>query len=430
MTTPITLLLRDGPPILSLERLTVGNAVLRLNEALTNGRWVVADLQHPAFGAGLSTAARVTWSQQIAPGLPLWLAGIEFTGSWESLGALRRSLLGVLASQALAPEGPIGFVTREPDGTWTCHTSQTIKVAMIAPDGAGFAVRRRDDRDPTGVVLNATSWSDALARSFDRADAPRLDPPLRPASAAPSSGAMQKPAAKPASTPPKTAAPAKPAAPAKRSAAEAYEEAVLAARTVVIPPERPPVSESSEDAILAANTIIPMSQSSEDAILAARTILEDDDEPPPPDDDPESTAVIIRKLAAAAPKVEPVKPSTPAPRPEPTRPASAPAKKPSEPARSEPRTGSNKKWSKVLAAGKQVGWIAPDTPTSWSTYNDEGRKTAVISAEEGVVRVCWLGEQATESFEYFEAPTAKEAIVVAFELTTEPKIEPPLAGLF
>jgi hypothetical protein len=404
--TPISLVLRDGPPILALERLTVGGAVLRLNDTLTNGRWVVADLQHPDFGAApLSTAARVSWSQQIAPGLPLSLAGLEFTGSWEALGTLRRAILGVVASKALAADAPVGFVTVEPDGSWTCHTAQTIKVAMISADGAAFSVRRRDDRDPGGVVLAAASFAEALARAFDLDEAPRLDPQVGPASG-PRSGAIQKPMAVPKPKAP-AAAVTPPAPPKRTGAAAAYEEAVLAARTVVIAPERPPaMSEASEAEILGANTMVvgperPMSESTEDAILASRTIIEDDR---PPSDDPESTAVIVKKGAAAE---------------------QAPRR-----TRSDPPTRNNRRWSKVLSGGKQVGWIAPDTPTAWSTYDDAGRKTAVISAEEGVVRVCWLGDQATESFEYFEAPTAKEAIVVAFELTAEPKIEPPLAGLF
>lgn len=393
--THINLVLRDGPPILALERLTVGGAVLRVDEALASGRWVVADLQHPSFGAPLSTTARVTWSQPVVPGLPLSLAGLEFTGTWEALGAVRRAILGVVASHALAADGPVGFVTVEPDGSWTCHTAQTIKVAMIVMEGAGFVVRRRDDRDPAGVALAAASFAEALARAFDRPDAPRLEPPIGPIGA-PKSGAYPKPAATPPRAAPTPQAQPPAAPPARRSASAAYEDAVLAARTVVLPPERPRLSEADED----ASPERPMSASTEDAILAANTIIDHDGPPSGDPDDPESTSVIVRKPA------------------------------PPRRSRSDPPTRSNRRWSKVLSGGRQVGWIAPETATAWSTYDDAGRKTAVISAEDGVVRVCWLGDQATESFEYFEAPTAKEAIVVAFELTAEPRIDPPLAGLF
>ncbi|MCO5169926.1 MAG: hypothetical protein M9894_26610 [Planctomycetes bacterium] len=353
----IALTLQKGPPVLAVERLTVSGAVLRLAEGVPAGRWVVADLQ---VGQGVSTPAKVAWSQQVAPGLPLTLAGLEFVGTWEALGTLRRAILGVVGSRALDGDAHVGFVVAEPGGTYTCYSAESVTLAVISPDGARFSVRRRDPREATGVTSTEASFDDALARAFSTREAPRLDPPVGPARARPASSAP---------------APAKPAAPAP-----AEEDAVLAARTLVLGPERPGAAQDDLD---------------EEQVLAARTMVVVDDRPPLDDEEEVLAAhTLVLKGGEAGPQGR-----------------------------------TDRRWSKVLDRGRLVGWIAPDTETAWSIYDEQGRKTAVVAADEGRARVCWLGDKATESFEYFEAPTPLEAIAVAYELTGPPAIEPPIAGL-
>lgn len=344
--------------MLGVERLTVSGAVLRLAEALPAGRWVVADLQ---VGSGLSTPAKVAWSQPVAPGLPLTLAGLEFVGTWEALGALRRAILEVVGSRALDGDAAVGFVVAEPGGGWTCYGAESMTLAVVTPDGARFGVRRRDPRE---AVSAAASFDEALARAFDRTAAPRLDPPLGPPGAA--RAASRPPAAAPA--------------PSDEGDGEA---AVLAARTMVLGPGRPPPS-LDDDA-------------DEEQVLAARTMIVDDR--PPLDDDDEDEVLGAHTLVLR------------------------------DGDQAGPQGRTDRRWSKVLDGGRLVGWIAPDTASAWSIYDEQGRKTAVVAADEGRARVCWLGDKATESFEYFEAPTPREAIAVAYELTGPPAIEPPIAGL-
>lgn len=373
-----TLTLQSGPAVLDVERLTADGAVLRLAQALAPGRWVAGELKHPSFAQPLAVAARVTWSQPIAPGLDLTLTALEFVGTWEALWTLRRAVLGAQASRATVGEAHVGWVVVEPGGgRWTCHGAETVKVAVVAREEKGFSVRRRDAPEP--VVVE--SFDEALARGFAVSTAPRLEPDVEAPDPHP------RPA--PAAAPPRSAP-----APAK---APDDEEAVLAARTLVIG-ERPP-ARASEDAVLAARTVVIDPQRppevDEEAVLAARTMVVVDRAPRSFDDEEEVLAARTVVLGK------------------------------------EPRggEGDDRRWSKVLDGERLVGWIAPDTPEAWSIYDERGRKTAIIAALEGTVRVCWLGDKATESFEYFEASTPIEAIVAAYELSAPPRIEPPIPGL-
>lgn len=370
-----TLTLQSGPAVLAIERLTVDGAVLRLSEALTASRWVAAELKHPALPQALTIAAKVTWSQPIAPGLALTLAALEFVGTWEALGGLRRAVLGAQSSRAYAGDAPAGYVVVEPGGAWACHGVETAKVAVVAREGRGFSVRRRDAREP----LQAASFADALAHAFALPTPPRLDPPIEPPDAeAPRSGAHLRPTA------PTEAAKTAKAAKAPRTPPAQDEAAVLAARTMVIGPERPPGSLGDG-----------LGGDDEEAVLAARTMVVVDRAPSSTDDDDDAVLAARTVVLGKAP----------------------------------PGGDATRRWSKVLDQGKLVGWIAPDTPEAWSIYDERGHKTAIIAAVEGTVRVCWLGDKATESFEYFEAPTPLDAIVAAYELTSPPEIDPPIAGV-
>lgn len=374
-----TLSLQSGPAVLAVERLTVDGAVLRLSEAVAAGRWVAAELRHPSIGQPLTVAAKVTWSQPIAPGLALSLTAVDFVGTWEALGSVRRAILGAQGSRAYAGDAMAGHVVVEPGGTWACHGPETVKVAVVARDEGRFSVRRRDAREPA----TASTFAEAIARAFGLPTAPRLDPAIEP-SEAPRSGSHARPTGRPAPAPSPAPAPAE------------DEEAVLAARTLLIEPDEPPTSgdDGDEEALLAAATDAgePVDEA---AVLAARTMVVVD-RPPASLDDHAVLAARTVVLGREAP----------------------------------PRDGQgDRRWSKVLDGGRLVGWIAPDTEQAWSIYDDRGRKTAIVASVEGTVRVCWLGDKATESFEFFEAPTALEAIAVAYELTGPPKIEPPLAGL-
>lgn len=383
---PITLTLRDGPPVMAVERLSIGTAVLRLADTLPTGRWLYADLQHPTFGA-VATAAHVAWTQQIAPGLSLTLAGVEFVGTWEKLGALRRAILGVMASDALAGGLPIGWIAPEPDGTWTCFARDSMKVAMISQDGKGFSVRRRDATDPAGVVIPSSTFVESVVLAFDRSptETITLEPPVGPRS-----GAHPRPASKtPASSPPR---PAVPVPPVKR----------LEEKKKKKQQQPTPISESAEDVILAAQTIMvdgdagaPPHDDEEDQLLAARTLrLDDDDGPPESEESVLGAQTVVLPNDRVTPKGE--------------------------------GKGPDRRWSKVHDGATLVGWIAPDTPTAWTIYDEKRHKIAVAAVEAGSVRVCWLGDKSTESFEYFEAPTVGEAMAAAFELASPPKIDPPL----
>lgn len=383
-SSQITITLRDGPSVVTVERLSIGTAVLRTAEPVESGALFNADLGHPSFGT-MKTAAHVAWVQQIAPGLPLTLVGLEFIGTWEKLGSLRKGILGVVASDARVGDVPLGWVTTEPDGTWTCFARDSMKIALVSNDAKGLSVRRRDPVDPAGVLLPATSFGEAMVLAFDRSptDVVALDPPIGPASGA---------HARPASAPP------------AKSPASAPTSGVL--RKPGVPPKKPeepkrraaqPISESAEDAILAAKTIMvgpDESHVDETEILAARTLrLEDGGPPPGSEDDVLAAQTIVLPKDRVAPKGE---------------------------------GGIVRAWSKVQHAGKLVGWIAPDTQSAWTIYDEQRRKIAVATVEPGSVRVCWLGDKSTESFEYFEAPTAAEAMAAAFELDAPPKIDPPL----
>lgn len=220
--------------MISVERLAVGGAVLRLADALAQGRWVHVDLAHPTFAAPISTVARVAWCQTIVPGMPLSLVALEFVAPWDALEALRRAILGVQASVARAGDEEVGFVLREPDGSFTCHSAHTSKLAVVVVDGGQAWVRRREANEP------ASSFADALAQVFGRTEPLRLDPPLE----APGEG---RKAAK--------LSEASGATPAQD------EEEILAARTLVLDAARvraapAPSPEVDEEELLAARTVV------------------------------------------------------------------------------------------------------------------------------------------------------------------------------
>ena len=153
-----TVTVRDGPRVLGLDVLAPGGAVLHMSMGMVLGQWVVLDVQHPSFPAPLVAPARVGWSRSAPDGSAL--VAFELHGTWERLAIVRRSLLGILASRALDGERLAGWVLRDPDGTWACHSVYTVKVAVLSPQpGGAVIVRQRDDGStreaPSLVILPA-----------------------------------------------------------------------------------------------------------------------------------------------------------------------------------------------------------------------------------------------------------------------------------
>lgn len=357
------IVVRDGPRVVGLDTLAPGGAVLHMSMGMVVGQWVVLDVQHPTFPAPLVAPARVGWSRAAQDGSAL--VAFELHGTWERLAIVRRSLLGILASRALSGERLVGWVLRDPDGTWACHSVHTVKVAVLSPQTGGrVIVRRRDD----GSTWEAPSLLDGVAMAYGLDAPPRMDPPL-PEDAAPS------------------------------------EAELFAAGTIVVGPERAPVPTRSPlpDETIAVR---PAPFGGEPA-RAGRPAKKGAPPPPPPPPAPPRPAAKGASSVMKDPH------------------ASSGFRRPQR-----PTTGRHTDYSQILAGENTVGWLGPTSEGSWTAYDLEGAKVAVIMAQgaDGF-RLCWFGDKATESLEFLDAPTCLEALAAAFELDRLPRVDPPLPGV-
>lgn len=395
--------IRDGPRVQGVDLLAPGGAVLRLGMALASGQWVVLDIQHPSFPAPLVAPARLVWSRTGPDGVVV--AGFELHGTWERLATVRRSLLGILGSRALVDGRLVGWVLRDPaDGTWACHSVHTVKIAVVSDEEGQLVVRSRDD----GSVTPASSLGDGVAQALGLEGPPLFDPPL-----------------------------------------PEDEQAILAARTVVMSPGRalvpslsPPPREGEDLPAAGEKERGPTGR-----LLEPRGRANEVRPPEPKPASPAGKAPPSGRPSETGPARAPeARPRAPEPRPilpSPAQPApQKPAAKGASSVMRDPHASSGlrrpqhpfankqKQYSQILAGEDTVGWITSTGQDSWTAYDLDGRHVAVIAAQgaDGF-RLCWFGDKATESLEFLDAPTCLEALAAAFELDRLPRVEPALPGI-
>jgi len=377
------------------------------------------ELRHPSLPA-LALEAVVVW-RRAAFEPARTRVGLELARvSRAERVALRRLLAAESGSAAFDGERLVGFVLGAAEGLWNLFDGRAVRAALVAREAGRFVVTRPGPGPgPAPERLELADLGAAIATAFGTATAPRLAPPIPgvepEAAAAPPAPPPPPPPPAPAPTPAPAPGPAtrrakrEPSAPAPmplrgskvldgarvcgwvaltgEGVWSVYDDAMRQVGVLHKEGERYSVYWLGERGLADSLESIP-SESFPDALAALFDL------PRPP------------RLVSAV--------FTPD-----SRAKEAPRRK---------RGGFGE--HRVVFRRRVVGYVGESPmPATWPVLDEEGAQVAIVTRADDRFRVCWLGATAEESLDFLDHPDFAGAVGLAFELPSEPLIDPPIPGV-
>lgn len=231
-----------------IRQVLLSGVVLELEgRVLAEGQLVGLCVQREGAAEPLRTTGRVVL---LEPGeeAGVYVAGLEFVGTYYSLHQVRGELATSLGSRILAYGSLAGYVLSERPGTTTCYDASTGLLAVLGPneDGSGYLIRHRVGVETFEDGIEALMWA------YGMEERPAFEPPFE----------LPEPSV------------------AAEQLEDDNEDELFGAQTIVLGKDAP----LSEAEILGAQTLVlpptaAPSASDEAAILGAQTLLVGDQTP-------------------------------------------------------------------------------------------------------------------------------------------------------
>jgi hypothetical protein len=354
---------------------------VELTYPLAAGQQLDLELEHPILESSVCLPASTVWCR-IEPGQQHPRAALEFLNtSSEQRRDVRRIQASAMSSRLILGEAVVGFLLAQKHQLWAIYDENTVKRAMLIQRDQVFQARYLGHEPSQSIhTLEVDSITEAAAMILGLPGVPKVVAP---------DGGCWVPVRAPRLTAPRSA-PTLPTPPATFNSTTAKQKATT---------RRERLERAEAEAAATSPTPAP-----EPTLASAGSPL----------------------LEALAGGVEtPIDFAPPA--------AASPSGAAHEP---DPalRPGNSSSvitsgaFHRVLAQGQTVGYLAVmSVDDAWSLFDSEWTEVAILAPHGDKYRVTLVGEAAEDSLDYMVTKTFLGGVGLAFNLTVEPELDPPMA---